>query len=199
MENIAPSVLSSIRKEVKNLKSEPIDGVEVAVNDVDFREIDCTLTGPRDTPYYGGKFRLKICFSNDFPVSPPKAYFITKIFHPNIAPISGEVCVNTLKRDWQPSFGIKHVLLTISCLLVEPNSDSALNEDAAKLLMENYNDYARRAKMFTEIHATKSQIDNCAGNDNMCSNIHDSETTEPLAHKKSKPKDYQSKKMLRRL
>lgn len=42
---------------------------------------------------------------------------------------------------------------TIKCLLIVPNPDSALNEEAGKLLFEQYEDYYQRAKMFTEIHA----------------------------------------------
>lgn len=37
-------------------------------------------------------------------------YFLTKIFHPNIA-TNGEICVNTLKKDWNPTLGLRHVLL----------------------------------------------------------------------------------------
>jgi hypothetical protein len=35
---------------------------------------------------------------------------LTKFFHPNIA-TSGEICVNTLKKDWNPTLGLRHVLL----------------------------------------------------------------------------------------
>lgn len=45
-----------------------------------------------------------------FPDTPPKGYFNTKIFHPNVSSI-GEICVNTLKKDWKPELGIEHVLL----------------------------------------------------------------------------------------
>lgn len=44
-------------------------------------------------------------------------------------------------------------LQTIKCLLIVPNPESALNEEAGKLLLEKYDDYCRRAKMMTEIHA----------------------------------------------
>ena len=37
-------------------------------------------------------------------------FFLTKIFHPNIA-TNGEICVNTLKKDWNPSLGLRHVLI----------------------------------------------------------------------------------------
>lgn len=43
-------------------------------------------------------------------------FFLTKIFHPNIA-TNGEICVNTLKKDWNPNLGLRHVLI-VSVLAV---------------------------------------------------------------------------------
>lgn len=65
------------------------------------------------TPYTGGFFRVKLALGKDFPQGPPKAYFLTKIFHPNVAK-NGEICVNTLKKDWKPDLGIQHILLVSS-------------------------------------------------------------------------------------
>ena len=79
-------------------------------------------------------------------------YFLTKIFHPNVSK-SGEICVNVLKKDWKPDLGIRHVLLVIRCLLIEPFPESALNEEAGKLLLDNYEDYAKHARLMTSIHA----------------------------------------------
>jgi ubiquitin-conjugating enzyme E2 S len=79
--------------------------------------------------------------------------FITKIFHPNVSS-AGEICVNTLKKDWKSSYGIGHILVTIKCLLIYPNPDSALDEEAGKLLQENYESYCERAKLITSVHAT---------------------------------------------
>lgn len=39
-----------------------------------------------------------------------------------------------------------------------PNAESALNEEAGKLLLEHYDDYFQRAKMMTEIHAQVSVV-----------------------------------------
>ena len=36
--------------------------------------------------------------------------------------------------------GLKHILLTIKCLLIGPNPESALNEEAGKLLLERYDE-----------------------------------------------------------
>lgn len=79
-------------------------------------------------------------------------YFVTKIFHPNVSK-AGEICVNVLKKDWKPDLGLRHVLLVIRCLLVEPFPESALNEEAGKLLLDDYEDYAKHARLMTNIHA----------------------------------------------
>ena len=111
------------------------------------------IEGPPGTPYQGGQFKVKLVLSKDYPASPPKGFFLTKIFHPNVGP-SGEICVNTLKKDWKPDMGIRHILMVIKCLLIVPNPESALNEEAGKLLLEQYDTYFNRAKLYTEIHAS---------------------------------------------
>ena len=42
----------------------------------------------------------------------------------------------------------------IRCLLIIPFPESSLNEEAAKLFMENYEEYARHAKIYTNVYAT---------------------------------------------
>ncbi|XWS43008.1 hypothetical protein CRYUN_Cryun16bG0063700 [Craigia yunnanensis] len=118
-----------------------------------FQSFMLTLKGQASgTPYENGVFRMKLLLPHDFPQSPPKGYFLTKIFHPNIA-TNGEICVNTLKKDWNPSLGLRHVLIVVRCLLIEPFPESALNEQAGKMLLENYDEYARHARLYTGIHA----------------------------------------------
>ncbi|KAL5356916.1 hypothetical protein BJX96DRAFT_162745 [Aspergillus floccosus] len=90
---------------------------------------------------------------DDYPKSPPKATFKTRIWHPNVEESTGAVCVDTLKRDWKATLTLKDVLITVSCLLIYPNPDSALNSTAGALLQENYEAFARQAKLMTSIHA----------------------------------------------
>ncbi|KAK7336353.1 hypothetical protein VNO77_16891 [Canavalia gladiata] len=151
-ENLPPNVIKQLAKELKNLDESPPEGIKVVVNDDDFSTIYADIEGPAGTPYENGVFRMKLLLSHDFPYSPPKGFFLTKIFHPNIA-INGEICVNTLKKDWNPSLGLRHVLIVVRCLLIEPFPESALNEQAGKLLLENYEEYARHARLYTGIHA----------------------------------------------
>lgn len=49
---------------------------------------------------------------------------------------------------------IGHILLIVKCLLIYPNAESALDEEAGKLLLEAYDSYCDRAKLITSIHAT---------------------------------------------
>lgn len=153
-ENLPPNVIKQLARELKNLDEIPPEGIKVGVNDDDFSTIYADIEGPAGTPYENGVFRMKLILNRDFPHSPPKGYFLTKIFHPNIA-TNGEICVNTLKRDWNPSLGLRHVLIVVRCLLIEPFPESALNEQAGKMLLENYEEYARHARLYTGIHALK--------------------------------------------
>ncbi|KAL7607199.1 hypothetical protein Lser_V15G20438 [Lactuca serriola] len=153
-ENLPPNVIKQLARELRNLDETPPEGIKVGVNDDDFSTIYADIEGPAGTPYESGVFRMKLILSRDFPHSPPKGYFLTKIFHPNISS-NGEICVNTLKKDWNPSLGLRHVLVVVRCLLIEPFPESALNEQAGKMLLEDYQEYARHARLYTGIHALK--------------------------------------------
>ncbi|XP_048757649.1 ubiquitin-conjugating enzyme E2 S-like [Ostrea edulis] len=152
VENLSPQIIRQVSKEIADLCNDPPEGIKIFPNEEDITDIQAQIEGPSGTPYAGGLFRMKLVLGKNFPSEPPKGFFITKIFHPNVAS-NGEICVNTLKKDWKAELGIKHILLTIKCLLIVPNPESALNEEAGKLLLEQYEDYSMRAKLYTEIHA----------------------------------------------
>mmetsp|Transcript_27216 Transcript_27216/g.70108 ORF Transcript_27216/g.70108 Transcript_27216/m.70108 type:complete len:127 (+) Transcript_27216:293-673(+) len=99
---------------------------------------------------------MKLVLGPEFPAAPPKGFFLTKIFHPNVSS-NGDICVNVLKKDWSPALGIKHVLMVIRCLLIEPYPESALNEEAGKLLLEDYEGYSKHARLMTGIHAKATE------------------------------------------
>ena len=102
-------------------------------------QVTCFVVG---TPYHGGVFRCKLLLESGFPQNAPKGFFLTKIFHPNVAPTSGEICVNTLKRDWEPSkWSLKHIFEVIRCLLIVPFPESSLNEEAGREFMDNYESF----------------------------------------------------------
>jgi len=155
MNKIPPHVTKIIMKMVYNFQRDPLTGCELV--DTEFDSVETLLmkiTGPDATPYSNGNFHLKLVFSSSFPQSPPKAFFKTPIFHPNVQQSTGEICVSSLKKDWDPlRASLTNILLCIFSLLHYPNPASALNADAASLLQENYEAFCSRAKSLTNIHA----------------------------------------------
>jgi ubiquitin-conjugating enzyme E2 S len=106
------------------------------------------------TPYEDGVFRCKIVLTDNFPANPPKGYFLTKIFHPNVAQPSGDICVNTLKKDWNPAkWSLSHIFEVIKCLLIVPFPESSLNDEAGRQFMADYNKFCETAKVYTNVHA----------------------------------------------
>eukprot|EP00741_Cyanophora_paradoxa_P014888 tig00020828_g14362.t1 len=151
-ENVSPAVITRLARELRELATTPPEGIRVIINEEKITDVVADIEGPVGTPYEGGVFRMRLALGQDFPQAPPRGYFITKIFHPNVAN-NGEICVNVLKKDWKSDMGLQHVLLVIRCLLIVPFPESALNEEAGKLFMEDYEEYCQRARMFTGIYA----------------------------------------------
>jgi len=151
--SIPPAVMRRVMRELSDLEKNPPEGIRVQTSDEDMLDVTGIIEGPDGTPYAGGYFRVKFKFTEEFPAAPPKCWFATKIFHPNVG-ANGEICVNTLKKDWKSTYGIGHILVTVKCLLIYPNPESALDEEAGKLLLENYSSYCDRAKLITNVHAT---------------------------------------------
>jgi ubiquitin-conjugating enzyme E2 S len=111
------------------------------------------LTGAEGTPFSSGLFALDLKMPPTYPQSAPTAFFRTKIFHPNVDPGTGAICVDTLKRDWTPTLTLRDVLVTISCLLVFPNAASALNSEAGRLLEGDFGEFERKARLWARMHA----------------------------------------------
>ncbi|XP_050345728.1 ubiquitin-conjugating enzyme E2 S [Nymphalis io] len=162
VENVCPQVLRGVTRELRRLAANPPSGIKLVLRDDNITDVVALIEGPADTPYAGGVFRVRLALGREFPTAPPRAYFLTKIFHPNVS-VAGEVCVNTLKRDWRPELGLEHALLAVKCLLIAPNADSALNAEAAALLRDRYDDYFARAKLYTDIHARGREVEAEAG------------------------------------
>ncbi|KAJ5075905.1 hypothetical protein M0811_06767 [Anaeramoeba ignava] len=186
-ENISPMVLKRVMKELAELNKTPLDGIKIIFEEDNISEIHAIIQGPEKTPYEGGNFTMKLVLSSDFPHSAPKGYFITKIFHPNVSK-TGEICVNTIKRDWSPNLGIKHIFLVIKCLLINPNPESALNEEAGKLILENYEEFSKYAKLMTQIHAIKKTDSNIQTNSKTNSKSKSKSKSNQIKKNKSKNK-----------
>lgn len=159
-ENLPPRTLARIAREVRELHKNPPDGVKLVVNEQgSLGEIMAEISGPEGTPFDHYFFQLKLVLPSDFPASPPRGFFLTKIYHPNVEWVSGAICVNTLKRDWNPTeITMSHILSVIRCLLIVPFPESSLNDEAGKFFMDSYDEFARRAKLMASVHAKKTSV-----------------------------------------
>lgn len=141
--------LKRLTKEWELLKKNPVEYVTAGPEKEDnLFKWKGTLVGPSDTPYEGGVFNLEILFTDKYPYHPPKVYFNTPIYHPNITP-KGAICLDILKTNWSPALGISKVLLSLCSLLSEPNPDDPLMVEIAEEFKNNKDKFLANAREWT--------------------------------------------------
>ena len=120
------------------------------------------IDGPDNSAYAGGKFRFRLDLPPDYPYSPPRMFFETKVYHPNIKSTSddsktpfGIVCIDILQKDkgWSPTLTIEKILLSVMSLLTDPNPDHPLEHEIARECKHKRERYERKAKEYTELYA----------------------------------------------
>ncbi|KAI9120057.1 hypothetical protein K1719_009026 [Acacia pycnantha] len=103
--------------------------------------------GPKTSLYEGGVWRIRVDISPEYPIEPPKLFFVNPIFHPNIDFISGLICSNCLYWDhidpgWSP---IQDLVLIfqyyIPRLLFDPKPLCPTNHEAAEWLNHDEGQY----------------------------------------------------------
>ncbi|OAK98136.1 ubiquitin-conjugating enzyme [Phaeosphaeriaceae sp. SRC1lsM3a] len=141
-----------IIKESERLVKEPVQGISATPHDDNLRYFDVTIDGPSQSPYEGGVFKLELFLPDDYPMTPPKVRFLTKIYHPNIDRL-GRICLDVLKSNWSPALQIRTILLSIQALLGAPNPDDPLANDVAQAWKEDQSKAIATAKEWTQQYA----------------------------------------------
>ncbi|KAH0787301.1 putative ubiquitin-conjugating enzyme E2 N [Histomonas meleagridis] len=143
-----------IARETKMLMTNPPPGISGSPCEDNYRNFKIIIEGPQGTPYQGGLFHLELFLPENYPLDPPKARFLTKIYHPNIDKI-GRICLDVLKADkgWTPALNISTILLSIQSLLCEPNPDDPLDTQIAEHWKTNKADAENTARQWTERYA----------------------------------------------
>jgi len=142
-----------IQRELEDLRASPLDTCTAGpISEDDLTVWDATLIGPKDSPYEGGLFQLGLVFPTNYPFKPPRVYFKTKVFHPNIN-ADGGICLDILKDQWSPALSIVKVLLSISSLLTDANPKDPLVPEIARLYVEDRAEFDRTARAWTERYA----------------------------------------------
>jgi ubiquitin-conjugating enzyme E2 C len=127
------SVTKRLQTELMQMMTSPAPGISAFPGaDGNLMAWSATIEGPDDTPYAGLSFKLSFSFPSNYPYAPPTVLFKTPIYHPNVD-FSGRICLDILKDNWTATYNIQTVLLSLQCLLAEPNNSSPLNGEAAEL------------------------------------------------------------------
>ncbi|KAJ1673650.1 ubiquitin-conjugating enzyme E2 N [Spiromyces aspiralis] len=105
-------------------------------------------------PIVDGLFKLELFLPEEYPMSPPKVRFLTKIYHPNIDKL-GRICLDILKDKWSPALQIRTVLLSIQALLSAPNPEDPLANDVADHWKTNEQEAIQTARKWTQMYAPR--------------------------------------------
>ena len=132
-----------LMKDFRMLTKDTPPGVMSTPSDNNIMLWSAVIFGPPDTPYEGGVFRLSLEFSEEYPAKPPKVRFLSDMYHPNVYK-DGNICLDTLQKNWTSAFTVGGVLTSIQSLLDEPNPDSPANSEAAHLFENDRVAYERR-------------------------------------------------------
>uniref|UniRef100_A0A1I8A965 E2 ubiquitin-conjugating enzyme n=1 Tax=Steinernema glaseri TaxID=37863 RepID=A0A1I8A965_9BILA len=128
-------------------------GISIEMLDESFTKLKGQIRGPSDCPYENGEFQLDIEIPKDYPFSPPKVKFITRLWHPNISSQTGTICLDILKDKWTASLSIRTILLSIQALLNLPEPKDPQDAVVAKQFMENRDMFNATAKFWTQFYA----------------------------------------------
>ena len=101
-----------IQKEFKEFNDNPPQNISASpISDDNWFHWEAIILGSLNTPYQGGVFFLNVHFPYDYPFSPPKIRFTTRIYHPNINSI-GNIGLNILGSEWGPYLTIGKILFS---------------------------------------------------------------------------------------
>jgi len=117
------------------------------------RTFIATVPGPVDSPYAGKRFRVRCQLPAQYPMHSPSVVFLTPMWHPNIHPQDGAVCLNALNEDWSSETRLTHVVeVFIPYLLQYPNPSDPLNDTAASEMKRNPEEYAAKVRAHVAKH-----------------------------------------------
>ena len=142
-----------LSKELENFGKTPIDGVTIDLVADNMVNWNVHMSGPKDTPYAGGKFTVNIDFSDNYPFKCPKIQFVTKIYHPNIKTDTGEICAEAIKNSWVPTLNADFIIKMLIELIANPNAENPQDAEIARQYMMDKSGFNATAAEYTEKYA----------------------------------------------
>jgi len=128
-------MLQRLQKELRDINKNPNKYFSVSPTS-NFSVWNATILGPEKTFYENHIYHLYINIPQNYPFIAPTIKFAQPCYHPNVS-TSGIICLDILNKKWSPIQNISSTLLSIISFLSDPNTESPLNPDAAKVYRAN--------------------------------------------------------------
>eukprot|EP01024_Parvocaulis_polyphysoides_P010466 TRINITY_DN13581_c0_g1_i3.p1 TRINITY_DN13581_c0_g1~~TRINITY_DN13581_c0_g1_i3.p1 ORF type:complete len:330 (+),score=33.49 TRINITY_DN13581_c0_g1_i3:30-992(+) len=144
-QQISSTAQKRLMQDLRRMQKDPPPGTSCKLVKDNLREWSAVIVGPSNSPFQNRKFRLKITFTNSYPIQPPLVRFSTKIFHPNVYR-DGTICMDVLQGRWSPVCDVATILTTVQALMIDPNTSSPANQEAARLYVQNRAEYDKIAR-----------------------------------------------------
>jgi len=107
--------------------------------------------GPKDSPYDGGRWRVRVELPAQYPYKSPSIGFLNKIYHPNVDEGSGSVCLDVINQTWSPMFDLVNIFeVFLPQLLLYPNPTDPLNGEAAALALKEPDRYKTKIRDYVQ-------------------------------------------------
>lgn len=150
-----------------HIKRPTLTTLELKEDDIFNWNVALIVINP-DSLYYGGYFKAKMTFPNNYPYAPPTFQFTRPLYHPNIF-ADGKLCISILHAPgddemsgesagerWSPAQRVESVLISIISLLDDAECSSPANVDAGVMLRKDLEGFKRRVK--EDVEKSKADI-----------------------------------------
>lgn len=129
--------------EFANTNKQSPGGCKVELIEDDLNRWRVSVPGPAGSPFNGKTLYLNMFFPKNYPFKEPDVSFSPAIFHPNVDEKSGAFCA--FGGQYKQTMKMVDVLKNAVEILKNPNPESFVNDEAAKLFSNNRAEYERRA------------------------------------------------------
>lgn len=111
--------LRRLKNELRIFANRPdIHANIVPYSESDIMRLKGTFTGFEGSLYEKGVYEVEINITTLYPSKPPKAKFVTKVWHPNISSSTGCICLSLLNEDWRIDDNLASLVGAIKALLI---------------------------------------------------------------------------------
>ena len=148
----------------KKLPIESLGIIKIDYENEDILRWIILIRGPNNTPYENGLFRIRISFTNDtkfydpfnhFIYTHPDICFLNEIYHLQVNPMNGHICVLML-NNWEKGTSLVELLVMLYLFFIfDQNPDSPYGLDRAHEYRYNKNEFDRKAREYTKKYCEK--------------------------------------------